>query len=84
MNAVVVEQTGGPEVLHVKDVPKPAPRSGEALIKIGAAGINYIDIYYRTGLYKKDTPFTVGQEGAGTIEAAGDVTDLGKFGLKVG
>jgi NADPH2:quinone reductase len=84
VNAVVVEQTGGPEVLHFKDVPKPAPRSGEALIKIGAAGINYIDIYYRTGLYKKDTPFTVGQEGAGTIEAAGDGTDLGKFGLKMG
>jgi len=84
VNAVVVEQVGGPEVLHVKDLPKPEPRSGEALIKIGAAGVNYIDIYYRTGLYKRDTPFTVGQEGAGTIEAAGDGTDLGKLGLKLG
>lgn len=84
MNAVVVEQTGGPEVLHFKDVPKPSPRSGEALIKIGAAGINYIDIYFRTGLYKKDTPFTIGQEGAGTIEATGEGTDLGKVGLSVG
>jgi NADPH2:quinone reductase len=84
VNAVVVEQTGGPEVLNVKDVPKPSPRSGEALIKIGAAGINYIDIYYRTGLYKRDMPFTVGQEGAGTIEAAGEGTDLGKLGLKAG
>lgn len=84
MNAVVVEQTGGPEVLNFKDVPKPSPRSGEALIKIGAAGINYIDIYFRTGLYKKDTPFTIGQEGAGTIEATGEGTDLGKVGLSVG
>jgi NADPH2:quinone reductase len=84
MHAIVVEQVGGPEALHFKDVPKPAPRRGEALIKIGAAGINYIDVYYRTGLYKKDTPFTLGQEGAGTIEAVGEGTDLSKEGLKVG
>jgi NADPH2:quinone reductase len=84
VNAVVVEQAGGPEALQYKDIPKPTPRSGEALIKIGAAGINFIDVYYRTGLYKKDTPFTAGQEGAGTIEAAGEGTDLGKFGMKVG
>lgn len=82
MQAVVVEQVGGPEALHYKDVPKPAPRTGEALVKIGAAGINYIDIYYRTGLYKKDTPFTAGQEGAGTIEAFGDGTDT--LGFKTG
>ena len=79
MHAVVVEQVGGPEVLSYKDVPKPAPRTGEALVKIGAAGVNFIDIYYRTGLYKKDTPFTVGQEGAGTIEAFGDGTDTAGF-----
>ncbi|MBV8601270.1 MAG: quinone oxidoreductase, partial [Candidatus Eremiobacteraeota bacterium] len=45
---------------------------------------NFIDVYYRTGLYKKETPFTAGQEGAGVIEAAGDGTDLGKYGLKLG
>lgn len=84
MNAIVVEQVGGPEALHFKDIAKPTPRSGEALIKIGAAGVNYIDIYYRTGLYKKDTPFTVGQEGAGTIEAFGEGTDAAKFGFKPG
>jgi NADPH2:quinone reductase len=84
VNAVVVEQTGGPEVLHYKDISKPTPRTGEALIKIGAAGINFIDVYFRTGLYKKDTPFTAGQEGAGTIEAVGDGTDLAKEGFKIG
>jgi NADPH2:quinone reductase len=83
VNAIVVEQVGGPEALHLKDVPKPTPRKGEALVKIEAAGINFIDIYYRTGLYKRDMPFTIGQEGAGTIEA-GDAADLQKQGFKVG
>jgi NADPH2:quinone reductase len=84
VNAIVIEQVGGPESLKLKDVPKPAPRSGEALIKIGAAGVNYIDTYFRSGMYKKDVPFTAGQEGAGTIEAAGDGTDLAKEGMKLG
>lgn len=84
MHAVVVEQVGGPEALHYKEIPKPTPRSGEALIKIGAAGVNFIDVYYRTGLYKKDTPFTVGQEGAGAIEAFGEGTGSETQGFKVG
>jgi len=84
MNAIVVDSTGGPEALVLKEIPKPAPRSGEALIRITAAGINFIDVYYRTGLYKKDTPFTAGQEGAGVIEAVGEGTDLAKVGLKLG
>lgn len=84
MNAIVIEKVGGPEVLSFKDIPKPTPRAGEALIKIGAAGINYIDTYFRSGMYKKDVPFTAGQEGAGTIEAAGEGTDLSKEGMKVG
>jgi len=84
VHAVVVEQVGGPEALHYKEIPKPTPRSGEALIKIGAAGVNFIDVYYRTGLYKKDTPFTVGQEGAGAIEAFGEGTGSATQGFKVG
>ncbi|HTX02091.1 MAG TPA: quinone oxidoreductase [Candidatus Acidoferrales bacterium] len=84
MNAIVIEKVGGPEVLTFKDVPKPTPKTGEALIKIGAAGINYIDTYFRSGMYKKDTPFTAGQEGAGTIEAVGDGTDLAKEHFKIG
>ncbi len=84
MNAIVIEKVGGPEVLTFKDVPKPTPRAGEVLIKIGAAGINFIDTYFRSGMYKKDVPFTAGQEGAGTIEAVGDGTDLAKEGMKIG
>ncbi len=84
MNAIVIEQVGGPESLRLKEIPKPTPRAGEALIKIGAAGINYIDTYFRSGMYKKDLPFTAGQEGAGTIEAVGDGTDLAKEGMKIG
>jgi NADPH:quinone reductase len=75
VKAIVVEKTGGPEVLQLKDIPKPVPRAGEALVKNAAAGINFIDVYFRTGLYKKDPPFTVGQEGAGKIEAFGEGTD---------
>jgi NADPH2:quinone reductase len=71
MKAIVVEQTGGPEVLRPKDVPLPQPGPGQALIRIAAAGINFIDIYQRTGLYKLPLPFTPGSEGAGTIEALG-------------
>jgi NADPH2:quinone reductase len=71
MKAIVVEQTGGPEVLRLKDVPRPEPGPGQALIRIAAAGVNYIDIYQRTGLYKLPLPFTPGSEGAGTVEALG-------------
>ena len=84
MNAIVVEKVGGPEALQYKDAPKPTPGKGEALVKIGAAGINYIDVYFRTGLYKKDVPFIAGQEGAGTIESFGDGTDSATEGLRPG
>jgi NADPH2:quinone reductase len=84
VNAIVIEKIGGPEVLTFKEIPKPTPRTGEVLVKIGAAGINYIDTYFRSGMYKKDVPFTAGQEGAGTIEAVGDSTDLAKEHMKVG
>lgn len=72
MKAVRVHEFGGPEVLVYEDTPDPAPGEGEALVKIGAAGINYIDIYYRTGQYPADPPFTSGQEAAGVVAAVGD------------
>jgi len=77
MKAILVHHTGGPEELNyeVVDIPKPAP--GQALVKIAAAGVNFIDVYQRTGLYKLPIPFTLGQEGAGAIEALGEgVTDF--------
>jgi NADPH:quinone reductase len=77
MKAVFVEQTGGPEQLKYDEFPKPAPGPGQALVKIGAAGVNFIDIYFRSGLYKAPPPIVLGNEGAGTVEAvAPDVTTL--------
>jgi NADPH:quinone reductase len=77
MKAVFVEQPGGPENLKYADLPKPAPGPGQALVKIAAAGVNFIDVYFRSGLYKADPPVVLGNEGAGTVEAVGpDVTDV--------
>jgi len=69
MKAVYIEQTGGPEVLEFGDRPKPEPAEGQALIKIVASGVNFIDTYHRTGLYKLPMPAILGSEGAGTVEA---------------
>ena len=72
MKAIRVESPGGPEVLQYTDVPDPAPAEGQALLRIEAIGVNFIDVYFRTGLYKVPSlPFTPGQEAAGTIEAVG-------------
>jgi NADPH2:quinone reductase len=73
MKAISIEQNGGPEVLKLADVPKPSPKAGEALVKLEAIGVNFIDIYFRSGMYKAPQfPFTPGGEGAGTVEAVGD------------
>jgi len=78
MKAVRVHAHGGPEVLRYEDVPDPSPGAGEALVQIEAAGLNYIDTYFRTGLYRPPSlPFTLGQEAAGTVVAVGPgVTDV--------
>ena len=77
MKAVFVEQPGGPEQLKYADLPKPTPGPGQALVKIEASGVNFIDIYFRTGLYKADPPIQLGNEGAGVVEAVGpDVSDV--------
>lgn len=77
MKAIRVEAYGGPENLVYRDVDKPAPKSGEALIRIEAIGVNYIDVYHRTGLYPLPLPFTPGSEAAGTVEAVGaDVSEV--------
>ena len=77
MKAVRLYEYGGPENLKYADLPKPAPGPGQALVKIAAAGVNFIDCYFRTGLYKADPPVVLGNEGAGTVESAGpDVTDV--------
>ena len=72
MRAIQVTSHGGPEVLRTADLPLPEPASGQVRIKLEAAGVNYIDIYQRTGLYPIEPPFTPGMEGAGVIDAVGD------------
>ncbi len=71
MHAVVVEEYGGPEVLLYDDYPEPEPGPGEVLVRIAAAGVNFIDVYHRIGLYPTPLPFVPGSEGAGTVVAAG-------------
>jgi NADPH:quinone reductase len=70
--AIVVHEVGGPETLSWEDVPTPTPGPGEALIRQTAIGLNFIDVYNRTGLYKLPLPFIGGQEGAGVVEAVGE------------
>src|SRR5919197_307156 len=83
MKAIRVHAAGGPEALKFEDVPEPAPKAGEAVVKIDAAGLNYIDVYQRSGLYKLDMPLTLGLEAGGTVTAVGaGVTDV-KVGDKV-
>jgi NADPH2:quinone reductase len=75
--AIRIEKTGGPEVMKFAEVEMPKPDKGQALVRIEAAGVNFIDIYQRSGLYKLDLPFSLGQEGAGVVEAVGpDVTEV--------
>ena len=84
MKAMRVHKYGGPEVLTLEEIPVPEPKAGEARVKIEAIGVNYIDVYQRTGLYPLQTPFTLGTEGAGIVDAVGpNVTEV-KKGERVG
>ncbi len=65
--AIRIHETGGPEVLKYEEVETPAPAAGEVLIRQNAVGLNFIDIYFRTGLYPAKPPFTPGGEGAGDL-----------------
>ena len=78
MKAIQVKETGGVEKLQLVDVAKPQPGPDQALVKIAASGVNFIDVYFRTGLYKIDLPVILGSEAAGTVESVGaDVTGVG-------
>ncbi|MDQ2899295.1 MAG: quinone oxidoreductase [Acidobacteriota bacterium] len=79
MKIIQVAQTGGPDQMKLVDVPTPTPGPGQTLVKIAASGVNFVDVYFRTGLYKADVPITLGQEAAGVVEAVGpDVTEVKK------
>jgi NADPH2:quinone reductase len=74
MRAVRVARQGGPEVLEVVDLPDPAPGQGQLLVRVSAAGVNFMDVYARTGMghYARPTPFVLGTEGAGRVVGVGD------------
>jgi NADPH2:quinone reductase len=77
MRAIVISQNGGSEVLKATETDDPAPGAGDVLIDIAASGVNFIDVYFRTGLYPQPTPYVPGVEGAGTVAAVGaDVTEV--------
>lgn len=80
MKAIRVHQPGGLEALQLEEIPIPTPGEGQALVRLQAIGVNFIDTYKRSGLYSVPTPFTVGEEGAGVVEAVGP----GVVGLKPG
>jgi len=71
MKAIQVKQTGGPEVLTLVDLPVPKPKPNEAVVKIAAAGVNFIDVYFREGRYPASLPFVDGQEAAGVVAEIG-------------
>jgi NADPH2:quinone reductase len=77
MKSIQVNVPGGPENLQLVDIPTPRPGPGQALVRLAASGVNFIDIYFRTGLYKADLPIAIGSEGAGTVESVGEgVTEV--------
>jgi NADPH:quinone reductase len=80
MKAIQVQQVGGPDALLLVDIPVPEPKPNEALVKIAAAGVNFIDVYFREGRYKAAIPFVPGQEAAGDVVSVGNAVT----GLKPG
>ena len=77
MKAIRVNELGGPEVMTLETVPDPAPEPGEAIVRLESVGVNFIDIYFRKGLYRSPLPYTPGSEGAGVVVAVGaGVTDV--------
>lgn len=84
MKAIRVHETGGPEVMRLEELPTPNPGQGQALVKVEAIGVNFVDIYNRSGLYKNPLPFTPGSEGAGTVEGVGPGVTEVKVGDRVG
>ena len=83
MKAIRIHAPGGPETMKLEDVPQPEPKAGEAVVKVDAAGLNYIDVYFRSGLYKAEYPLTLGLEAGGTVTAVGANAHEVKVGDRV-
>ena len=77
MKAIQIKESGGPEVMTLVDIPVPKPKANEALVKITASGVNFVDIYVREGRYKTQLPMVIGQEAAGVVtEVGAEVANL--------
>ncbi len=83
MKAIRVHTHGGPEVLRLEDVPRPVPGEQQVLIRVEAAGVNFIDVYHRIGLYKVPLPATLGREAAGVVEQIGEGVTTCRVGDRV-
>ena len=83
MHAIEISETGGPEVLTYVDKPRPSPSPSEVLIKAEASGVNFVDTYFRSGLYPHELPFVLGAEVAGTVAAIGDGVTTLRIGDRV-
>lgn len=83
MRAIVMTEAGGPEVLQLGEVPTPSPGPGEVLVRTHAAGLNFIEIYQRSGSYSVGLPFTPGSEGSGVVEAVGEGVESLRVGDRV-
>jgi NADPH2:quinone reductase len=85
MRAIQIAHTGGPEVMALRDLPTPEPGPGQALVRVEACGVNFIDVYQREGRYPVQLPFIPGQEAAGTVASLGPAEPgAARFGFKVG
>lgn len=83
MKAIQVKHPGGPEAMELEEVPVPQPKANEAVVKLTASGVNFIDVYFREGRYKAIPPFVLGQEGAGIVNAVGTGVTSVKNGDRV-
>lgn len=83
MKAIRIHSHGGPEVMRLEDLPLPEPARGQVLVRVEAAGVNFIDTYQRSGQYKVPLPFGMGLEGAGVVEAAGPEAGGVEAGMRV-
>src|SRR5260370_18084668 len=78
MKAIQVKQVGGPEAMELVELPVPQPKANEAVVKVAASGVNFVDVYFREGRYKAPLPLVPGQEGAGPVTAVGTDVKSGK------
>jgi len=83
MKAIQVRHVGGPEVMEMTELPVPQPNANQAVVKLSASGVNFIDVYFREGRYKVALPFVLGQEGAGVVTSLGAEVKAFKVGDRV-